>query len=1635
MSRNVKLAVAAAATLVLLVAAIWGGIAWRRGADPAVGPQPEAALAEVMLTPIKTSAAGIDPGTGFTLTAQQPLQRAALQAGLSLQPAAEFRVEQLDTEGKQFMLLPAQPLVANRIYRVRLGPAAGVSRAYQWSFQTLAEFRVLGSLPRHQSMGVPVTTGIELTFTHEQYGDIAAHFTISPQVKGRFEQHKRTVAFVPQEPLAPGTIYTVTLTPGLGLTGTDKQLTEPFTFAFETQAQEESKGGAGAYFHVPSEMAEFPAKEAPYFQVYYSKGGQTGLPEVAVNAYRYPDADTFVAGMRKVEAVPYWASYTRGQVMESTANLTRVASFKTALKSFPDHYSPYLLFPEPLAPGYYLAEAEVEGQVRQIRFQVSDLSSYLSVTSTDTLVWLHDMATGAPVAGATVRASGDAATAMTGADGVATLPTPQATRTEPVGLYLTASAGGKEAVLTAPASYYGYESEQASSRYWRYLYLDRALYKPEDTINIWGVALPREPGAAAIERVTAELIRQDYRYWDQQVVPLASVELPVVDGTFTGAVSLPSVKPGYYELRLRGGEMHLQSRWFEVQTYTKPAYRLEVASDKQALFAGEPVTFRVKATFFEGTPVPNLPLNWQVSWSDYASGKAVTDEAGELSITYTPPLGKGYGRYWPDRLWFSVSAALPEEGEIAASATAQLFTRNVAPVTRVDAGGGQATIRTQVNLIDIQPLNAGTSMSYIGAPAPGREVRVRVVEENWKRFDNGETYDFINKVVIKQYRYEPDHREIASFTMTTGADGLVTRSIPAAADKAHRVSVQVLDTNGNWVDDEVYFYGGRYTGAPGNQSYRWYQLALPKGAPDKLGVGGEFAVTLQEGEAAVADRERSFLFYTARFGLQGHTVQDSATYRYRMQPEDVPNTHLRAVYFDGRQYRTADRLLRFDEEKRQLTVSVTPHLAAYRPGEEVRLAVEVKDRQGRPVRAKVNLNLVDEALYALREQQVNLLTSLYGDWVPSGILRTRSSHNLPQPGFGAEKGGEGDGVRKDFKDAVFFETVTTDSSGQAEASFRLPDNLTTWRLTWQALAPGSMEAASGTVPVPVKLPFFVEMGLGERYLTGDQPGLLLRGYGEGITAADQVRFTVTVTGPGGLNQEQEVRAAAFEPAVLPLPKLQAGTYTVRVKGEAGAFTDTLERSFTVVDTFLRATKVDFQLLSEQTRLAGAAKGITTLTFTDYERGRYLQLLHRLSWQGGNRVEQKLARTLAPSMLVEHFGQERDLAAPEWDPLQYQAPDGSVAILPYADGDLVLTALMADLAADRFDRSALAFYFYQIMEDRGVGRERAVVALYGLAALEQPVLSQIQGLLTVQDLTLAEQLYLALGLAELGDLESARTVYQGVLKAHGEPLGANVRIKAGRDQDEILAQTALAGVLAAKLGEPQAAGFAGYLLENGSEEQLFLLEQLLMAEAAVPQLPAEPVAFTYLLDGKEERRELKPYEVLKLPVEASQLAGLRFKAVSGKVAVTAAYDGPLDLAAVKQESGFALSRTYRVNGTAVAAQALKAGDLVEVTITYTIPDTAPAGGYEVTDYLPAGLRLVQSPFRYGDKSEVRRYLSWPLEVDGQRLTFWASPKGDPVRYFARVASPGEFLAEPAVLLHTQSGTLYRMSERAQVRIAW
>ena len=57
-------------------------------------------------------------------------------------------------------MIPQEPLEPHKIYKFAM--TAGTDVPLKWAFQTKGDFRVVSTLPRNQSAGVPVDTGLKL---------------------------------------------------------------------------------------------------------------------------------------------------------------------------------------------------------------------------------------------------------------------------------------------------------------------------------------------------------------------------------------------------------------------------------------------------------------------------------------------------------------------------------------------------------------------------------------------------------------------------------------------------------------------------------------------------------------------------------------------------------------------------------------------------------------------------------------------------------------------------------------------------------------------------------------------------------------------------------------------------------------------------------------------------------------------------------------------------------------------------------------------------------------------------------------------------------------------------------------------------------------------------------------------------------------------------------------------------------------------------------------------------------------------------------------------------------------------------------------------------------------------------------
>ena len=195
---------------------------------------------------------------------------------------------------------------------------------------------MVATLPGDTETDIPLDTGIEVTFDQDGVVDAASHVTIEPDVEGRFEQHGRVLAFVPDRPLAPATIYTVTVSRGVEVGGTGELLELDVRFQFETGAA----GGQSApktTFQFADDLFESATRSKPTIALWaFQDQPDDDQPppaptEARIEVHRLATLDDAIAAFREVRSFPRWARRATAELVP-TAGLDRVFAFDARLR-------------------------------------------------------------------------------------------------------------------------------------------------------------------------------------------------------------------------------------------------------------------------------------------------------------------------------------------------------------------------------------------------------------------------------------------------------------------------------------------------------------------------------------------------------------------------------------------------------------------------------------------------------------------------------------------------------------------------------------------------------------------------------------------------------------------------------------------------------------------------------------------------------------------------------------------------------------------------------------------------------------------------------------------------------------------------------------------------------------------------------------------------------------------------------------------------------------------------------------------------------------------------------------------------------------------------------------------------------
>ncbi len=1598
--------------------------------QPFAGVQPAFAQDDFTLAPESAGAMGVAPDSAFLLTAREPVQAEDVRARLAVRGADEPLVTQVDAHRVRIAF--ADPLPERAVVAFQL---AAETRPYAWAFQTAEPLRVVSTLPGPQAVRVPVNTGIEVALNTDvvSLDAFQAAFSIEPAVAGRFEQHRRTFVFVPNRPLEAATAYTVTISGRLSADAAPGE-GEDYAFAFETAATETGRGESGFSLSLPSPF--FPPDQAPFVNVYLYSGASGADRAMDVRVRQFPNADTYLAALDGYERTS-WRQYVDLDAVSGTAALPVVATFQAPVQST-GRYGSAVAFPDPLPRGYYVADFALEGRptdtpgapdTRRAYFQVTEVAAYAVVAVNETLVWVNDTETGGPLAGAEIAVLGAGGEAHTDASGVA--------RVVPDGegaTRLRVRAKGQDVFLpVAPL-----EPEPSDSR-WTYFYTDRPMYQPTDTVQFFGFAEARADGSRP-QRVQASFGSYE-RPFERATADVGA------DGVFHGTMDIRQVPPGYYALTFTDADTGTQigGHGVSVSEYVKPAYFLTLTPDTLAAFDGDRVGFAVRGEFFDGTPMKGLQVRVGANRTEQQTVTLDGNGHGRSELTVT-----GGSSWGPDVLWLTAEPARPEEGEIRATAGIYVFGPDVSLRVREERAAAGGEDRYVVTARTVRPAPTWNAEEASSGPRAGLAVRMQVTEYTYDRVETGTYYDFVNKRTVPQYRYDRRERDLGETVLVTGADGTVSfPAPPTRPDANYALTFSAVDGRGRTataqtearrfplVFDEqpgLFFFN---PDAP--ESDRWNNThAYAPGSPVRLEVR-------ERGDGAEAVGAARYLYFRAAEGIRHTEVTDQAAHAFVFGEADVPNVHVFGARFDGRGYFPIDQggnewrwgagfssgyVVTTDLSSRALTVETEAARASYRPGETVELAVRVRDAQGRPVAATVNLNVVDEAYYALVEDAADPLPALYAR-VPSGVRQTFISHDARLAGLSAAEGGGGGdrdmgSPRKDFEDTAAFRTVRTAADGTARVSFTLPDNITTWRVTAHALDAAGKRAGISRTPVVASMPFFVTPVIREKYLPQDAPVILVRAGGTAVGTSDAVTYRIRVPGE---DVERTASAAAGETLRVPLPPLPKGTHEIIIEGRSGAHVDAVSRQVAIVDSwFTRPTVARVSLGSGPTALTGAADGVTHVTFVDGGRGQYLTDLYGLAMGAGDRADQLAAASAATRILNEVFGEEVPEPEPSFE--AYQPWGTGLLLLPYGSPDPELTARVALLGDTPFDEAGMARYLQEAVDDASSPRE-AAQALAGLASLGEPALLDLQRLLADPRADDDTRLSAALGLYLAGDEEGARAVYRSFAERLRRQEGVAYLPAGGQDQAE---RTAALAVLAAGLGEPDARELYAFLRRGIHTDAWLGIEQIAALRALIARAPVENATVAYTLNGERQTVELAG-GARTLAVRAFELADLDPRVVEGTADAVLRHERPA-VAGEPSDPALRVSRTYSVDG--VATTTFREGDVVKVSLSYEAPrqNVTHWTSYRLVDVLPSGLAPITSAGGYGMRRES---CTWhPYDVQGQRVSFFVGPAlyagCTSIDYYARVVTPGTYAAEPVSLVSVTDPNRFGYSqEQVVVRI--
>lgn len=626
----------------------------------------------------------------------------------------------------------------------------------------------------------------------------------------------------------------------------------------------------------------------------------------------------------------------------------------------------------------------------------------------------------------------------------------------------------------------GYLNYNYNPRYYYnhlFTFTDKHLYKGGQLVKFKGTIRQIYSGHMEIPKIKTIAV-QVFNSRNQSIAKF-NVEPASVTayGSFAGKFQLPKDSPtGFYRIKfnlnLNRGSVS-RSLTFSVQEYKPAKFEVKVKTDQKSLTAGETVSGKINGRYLFGTPMKQSKGNtaWTIQstsftppgWNRYTFG---TYESRRRETIFRKTFNlddNGIFDFKREKLTLNGknSARLTIHGEIRDKDNNRIASSRSLMVHR-----GQYYIGLKSGSYFFKQGKPGTlqfvTVTPKGKPVAGTGINLKIVREEWKSFQKKDASGAL-RWDWKKLTHDEVLEDLAL------ANGRMEKEFTFDKPGYYKVFLTGKDQLNNTITTTGYFYvtGSGYVSWGVNEG-RTIDLETDK---KEYKPGDTMEVLIKspfETATALVTVEREKVMWSKIVQMKGN----ANTVNIPVKKEFMPNAYINVLILKERtglkwdengkdigkpEFYAGYREIKVDASEKQLTVKIRAHQKSYEPGDKVTLDITVTGKNGEPAAAEVCLSVVDKGVLNLVGYELPDPFSFFWRNRPLDV-KTVSTFNdiLGRKKFkekGENPGGDGGGaaygsvvVRKNFRESAYYTAfIETDAGGKARVTFKLPDNLTTFK--------------------------------------------------------------------------------------------------------------------------------------------------------------------------------------------------------------------------------------------------------------------------------------------------------------------------------------------------------------------------------------------------------------------------------------------------------------------------------------------------------------------------------------------------------------------------------------------------------------